>query len=717
METQGKHTRIRVRDPEFREGGCSCCAHSGAQGGHGAAHGEAREGAEGERAEEQGGFPLLAIGLGALFFAAGLVVRNLAGGEGAAFPGQGGFLALGLFAAAYAAAGGKVLLGALGNIRALARTGRGSVFDENFLMAIASLGAFCIGEYPEGVAVMIFYRVGEAFQDLALRRSRSSIAGLMDLRPDYANLKRGEEVIRTDPREVHPGDLILVKPGEKIPLDGAVTEGRSALDCSALTGESLPRDVEPGSGVLSGSINKTGVLVIRVDKEFGESTAAKILELVQNAGTRKAPVENFITRFARYYTPVVAACALGLALIPPLVLGIRGAAGFAGGAVGGALGGGAASGAAETGFMAVFALFFPAWLHRALVFLVVSCPCALVISVPLSFFGGIGGASRRGILIKGGNYLEALNRVDTVVFDKTGTLTRGVFKVTKIQPSPPFSEAELLRYAAAAEHFSNHPIAQSIRQAAEERGIGEEPGESPQEIPGRGLRLNLGSKTVLAGNIRLLEENGVSCPAADAPGTVVYVSCGGVYAGHLEISDEPRADAKDAVRRLKAAGVRRILMFTGDNARTGAAAARTLGLDGFYGELLPQDKVAQLEALYAEGGGKIVFVGDGINDAPVLARSDVGVAMGMGQDAAIEAADMVLMTSEPSRLADALAIARKTHRIVWQNIGFALGVKGIILVLGALGLASMWAAVFADVGVSLLAILNAMRAQYTSPAR
>ncbi|MDR2747991.1 MAG: cadmium-translocating P-type ATPase [Treponema sp.] len=674
MEKQDKHTRVKVR-----HGGCGCCACE--EGGT-----EQKKGKE----EEKRFRPFLSTGIGTLLFAGALALRRFAplvsgGGEG--FPGSGGYLALGLFIAAYIFAGGEVLLQALKNIR------KGTVFDENFLMAVASLGAFCIGEYPEGVAVMIFYRVGEAFQEMALRRSRSSIASLMDIRPDYANLKRGDVYLRVEPGEVHPGDLILVKPGEKIPLDGVVAEGNSALDCSALTGESLPRDVEKGTEVLSGSINKTGALTVRVSREFGESTASKILRLVEEAGNKKAPVENFITSFARYYTPAVVSVALALALIPSLILGAQ----------------------AEAGFTAGFAGSFPSWLHRALVFLVVSCPCALVISVPLSFFGGIGGASRRGILVKGGNFLEALNRADTVVFDKTGTLTRGVFKVTRIEAAGPFSTEELLRYAGTAEQFSNHPIARSIQTAAAEGGAAADQTEvgSHEEIPGRGVRLNLDGRIVLAGNARLLDENGVSHPAVETAGTVVYVSCGGTYAGHLEISDEPKADAKAAVQGLKAAGIRRVLMFTGDNSRTASAVAEALGLDGFYGELLPQDKVAQLEALYTgeRGEGKIVFVGDGINDAPVLARSDIGVAMGMGQDAAIEAADIVLMTDEPSRLADAAAIARKTHRIVWQNIIFALGVKGIILCLGALGLASMWVAVFADVGVALLAILNAMRAQ------
>jgi Cd2+/Zn2+-exporting ATPase len=611
-----------------------------------------------------------------------------------------GGLILGGFFIAYVLVGGEVLLRAGKNIRS------GQVFDENFLMAVASLGAFCIGEYPEGVAVMLFYQVGEAFQDLAVNRSRASISSLMDIRPDYANMRRGDGWERVGPGEVHPGDLILVKPGEKIPLDGVVTEGFSALDCSALTGESLPRDAEPGSEVLSGSINKTSALTIKVTKEFGESTAAKILELVQNAGSKKAPVENFITRFARYYTPVVVFAALALALIPPLFITLTG---------------GAAANVAPGAFAAAFMAVFPSWVHRALVFLVVSCPCALVISVPLSFFGGIGGASRKGILVKGGNYLEALNQVDTVIFDKTGTLTKGRFKVTKIVNAPQITQEELLRYAAAAERFSNHPIALSIQQAAAARGINVDQRANSagisEEIPGRGLRLTLEGKTILAGNARLLAEYHIPCPVIEAPGTVVYVACDGLYAGHLEITDEPKGDAAGAVKRLKAMGIRSILMFTGDNGQTGKAVAETLGLDGFYGDLLPQDKVAQLETLFEgrKSGQKIVFVGDGINDAPVLARSDIGVAMGgAGQDAAIEAADIVLMTDEPSRLADALTIARKTHRIVWQNIVFALAVKGVILVLGALGLVSMWVAVFGDVGVAFIAILNALRAQYSA---
>ncbi|MDR0730081.1 MAG: HAD family hydrolase, partial [Treponema sp.] len=481
METQRKHARVHRRAaPQGDHGGksekhCACCCdHHAAEG----------------RIEAPDRRSLFLPALGFLLFAAALALRTWGlpvFGEGGGFSAwfttrginPGDALNLGLFAAAYLLTGGSVLLRALSNIR------RGEIFDENFLMAIASLGAFCIGEYPEAVAVMIFYRVGEAFQDMALRRSRASITALMDIRPDYANLKQGTEISRVNPRDVHPGDLILVKPGEKIPLDGLVVEGRSTLDCSALTGESLPRDVEPGNEALSGSINKTGVLTVRVSKEFGESTASKILRLVQEAGNKKAPVENFITKFARYYTPAVVAVALVLAFVPPLVLAGTGAENL----------GNPVLLSSESGFMARFARFFPSWLHRALVFLVVSCPCALVISVPLSFFGGIGGASRRGILVKGGNYLEALNRADTVVFDKTGTLTRGVFSVSRIVNAPSLSPEEVLAYAAAAEQFSNHPIALSIQKAAGERGLSVDPAGAHQEIPGRGIRLDMGDKT------------------------------------------------------------------------------------------------------------------------------------------------------------------------------------------------------------------------------
>ncbi|AEF85879.1 cadmium-exporting ATPase [Treponema primitia ZAS-2] len=588
---------------------------------------------------------------------------------------------LALFLAAYLLIGGEVLLRALRNIT------RGQIFDENFLMSLATVGAFAIGEYPEGVAVMLFYQIGEAFQDHAVNNSRRSISALMDIRPDYVNLKRGEEIVRADPTEALVGDLMVVKPGEKVPLDGLVREGRSALDTSALTGESMPRDAAPGDTALSGSINKSGLLVIQVSKVFGESTVSKILDLVQNAGSKKAPIENFITKFARYYTPVVVGMAVFLAIVPPLFIP-------------GAL--------------------FSDWINRALVFLVVSCPCALVISIPLSFFGGIGGASRQGILVKGSNYLDALTKVETVVFDKTGTLTKGVFTVTEIAPEPGFTNADLLYYAAHAESNSSHPIAISI-QRAYGQAMDQQKIKDLEEIAGQGIKVTIDSKTVLAGNSRLLEAENISRPTASSQkagnphfeGTLVYLAVDGVYAGHLGISDELKQDSVETIRALKAAGVTNTVMLTGDTRAVGEKIGRELGLDRVYTELLPHQKVEQLEILEGEKspGGKLVFVGDGINDAPVLARSDIGIAMGgLGSDAAIEAADIVLMTDEPSKLVTALGIAKKTRTIVTQNIVFALGVKGIILVLGALGMANMWEAVFGDVGVAFIAILNASRA-------
>jgi Cd2+/Zn2+-exporting ATPase len=550
-------------------------------------------------------------------------------------------------------------------------------------MTIATIGAFAIGEYPEGAAVMIFYRVGEAFQEYAVGRSRRSISALMDIRPDYANLKTAAGLERVSPERVNIGDCIVVKPGEKIPLDGVVVEGFSALDTSALTGESLPRDVEKGSAVLSGSVNKSGLLTIEVSKPFGESTVSKILNLVQNAGSKKSRTENFITKFARYYTPAVVFSAAALALSPPLL--IPGAS-------------------------------FAEWINRALVFLVVSCPCALVISIPLSFFGGIGGASRNGILIKGSNYLEALTNVDTVVFDKTGTLTRGVFSVAKVVPAGEFTKEKLLRYAAHAESNSNHPIALSIRNAYGEALDAGMIG-AYEEIAGKGVSVRIGEDRVLAGNAKLLETAKITVLPAEEPGTAVYLAVNGEYAGYIAISDELKADSQQAVTDLRAVGVKRIAMLTGDSKAVGEDIAGRIGLDTVYTELLPHQKVEYLEALEQgkSGSGKLVFVGDGINDAPVLARSDVGIAMGgVGSDAAIEAADVVLMTDEPSKIAGAIRIARKTRNIVWQNIVFALAVKGVILVMGALGMATMWEAVFGDVGVALIAVFNAMRVMKTS---
>jgi Cd2+/Zn2+-exporting ATPase len=551
-------------------------------------------------------------------------------------------------------------------------------------MTIATLGAFAIGEYPEAAAVMLFYRIGEAFQDMAVNRSMRSITSLMDLRPDYANVRRDGEVVRVSPGEVRIGETIIVKPGEKIPLDGIVAEGSSALDTSALTGESMPRDVEPGSEAFAGSINKNGLLAITVAKEFSDSAVSKIFELVRDTEGRKAPVENFITRFARYYTPAVVFAAVALAVLPPLFLP-----------------GGAPVGAE-----------FSHWLKRALVFLVVSCPCALVISIPLSFFGGIGGASRRGILIKGGGFLSALNDVETMVFDKTGTLTKGQFAVSEVLCENGITRGELLYYAAAAESNSSHPIAKSVLNAYEGEIASSDIAEY-EEIPGKGTSARIRGRSVLAGNARFLEDRGVALHAVSAAGTAVYIALDGLYAGCLIIADEVKPDAKQAVEELRKAGLRRFVMLSGDNRATAEKIGGELGLDAVYPELLPHQKVRQLELLRGELplGKKLAFVGDGVNDAPALALSDIGIAMGgLGSDAAIEAADIVLMTDEPLKLADAMRIAKKTKSIVWQNIIFALAVKAVILVLGALGIATMWEAVFGDVGVALIAVFNAMRA-------
>ncbi len=578
-----------------------------------------------------------------------------------------------IYFVSYILVGGEVLLKAGRNIL------KGQVFDENFLMCLATIGAFAIKEFPEGVAVMLFYQVGEFFQDLAVNRSRKSIAALMDIRPDFANLKIGDEIKKVAPSDVSIGDIILVKPGEKVPLDGKIIEGKSMLDTSALTGESVPREVEAGSEVLSGSINKNGLLTIGVTKEFGDSTVSKILDLVQNASSKKAPTENFITKFAKYYTPVVVFAAVALAVIPPLV--INGAA-------------------------------FSDWINRALIFLVVSCPCALVISIPLGFFGGIGGASKNGILVKGSNYLEALNDVDTVVFDKTGTLTKGVFKVTKVNNLDNAAGVNLLEYAAYAESFSTHPIALSIIKAYGQ-DIDKSQISDYDEISGHGIKVNVKGRSVLAGNTKLMVKENIPFEAVDEIGTVVHMAIDGKYAGYIVISDEVKEDSRNAIKALKSIGVRKLVMLTGDNKSVGERIGKDLGLDEVHTELLPDQKVEKLEILDKQKSpkGKLIFVGDGINDAPVLARADIGIAMGaLGSDAAIEAADVVLMTDEPSKLVSAIQIAKKTKNIVWQNIVFALGIKAVILVLGALGIATMWEAVFGDVGVAVIAILNAMRA-------
>lgn len=577
-----------------------------------------------------------------------------------------------LFVLAYLLIGGDIVWRAARNIT------RGQVFDENFLMAIATLGAFAIQQYPEAVAVMLFYQVGELFQSIAVNRSRKSITSLMDIRPDYANVKVGNETKQVSPEDVQIGEYIIVKPGEKVPLDGKVVEGTSMMDTSALTGESVPREVEVGNDVLSGFVNQNGVLIVEVTKEFGESTVSKILDLVQNASSKKAPTENFITKFARYYTPVVVITAAIMAFIPPLIL--EGAT-------------------------------FSDWIYRALVFLVISCPCALVVSIPLGFFGGIGGASKSGILVKGSNYLEALNDVKYIVFDKTGTLTKGVFKVTKMEPSEGITAEELLEYAAFAEVYSNHPIAQSIRNAYG-KSIDENAIEDYSEISGHGTVVKVQGKEIFAGNAKLMSKENITFKQPNTVGTLVHVAVDGKYAGYIVISDEVKEDSKQAIQKLKELGIKKTVMLTGDAKSVGEAVGKELGLDEVHAELLPHQKVEEIEKIDAakRGKEKIAFVGDGINDTPVLARADVGIAMGgLGSDAAIEAADIVIMTDEPSKIATAVKIAKRTRSIVWQNIIFALGVKGLVLLLGAFGIATMWEAVFSDVGVTLLAVLNAMR--------
>lgn len=608
---------------------------------------------------------LVRTGIGAVIFAAAVLFQFSKGIE------------LGLFLIAYFIIGGEVLLKSVSNIT------RGQVFDENFLMSIATVGAFAIGEYSEGVAVMLFYQVGELFQDMAVDRSRKSIKDLMDIRPDYANLVTDGGMMQVSPETVPVGARVIVKPGERVPLDGKVVDGSSMVDTSALTGESVPREVAAEDEILAGFINKNGVLTVEVGKEYGQSTVAKILDLVENASSKKSRTENFITKFARYYTPIVVFSALALAIIPPLVL------------------------TGET---------FSEWLYRALIFLVVSCPCALVISIPLGFFGGIGGASSHGVLIKGSNYLEALNQVDTVVFDKTGTLTKGVFKVTEIKALAVANETDLLKYAAYAECYSNHPIALSIIKAYGKE-IDKNEASRYEELSGYGVRAVVEGRSTVVGNARMMEQEGLKWECPDTIGTVVHVALDGNYAGYLVISDEIKEDAKESVRILKNLGIKRTVMLTGDVRAVGEKVGAKLGLDEVFSELLPDQKVEKLEQIQKDGKskgskskGRVAFVGDGINDAPVLARADVGIAMGgLGSDAAIEAADIVIMTDEPSKIASAIKVARNTRKIVWQNIIFAMGIKVIVLLLGAWGLATMWEAVFADVGVALIAVLNSIR--------
>ena len=576
-----------------------------------------------------------------------------------------------IFVISYLIVGFEILKKAIRNIV------RGKVFDENFLMSVATIGAFAIGEYPEAVAVMLFYQIGELFQSYAVDKSRKSIASLMDIRPDYANVYREGNIETVNPEEVKIGETIVIKPGEKIPLDGKIIEGKTTLDTKALTGETLPKEVSEGDEVLSGCINLNGVIKIEVTKEFGESTVSKILDLVENASSKKSKSENFITKFAKYYTPAVVIIALILAIVPPLV--IQGAT-------------------------------FSDWIYRALSFLVVSCPCALVISIPLSFFGGIGGASKKGILIKGSNYLEALSNTEIAVFDKTGTLTKGVFEVQEVKPVD-ISNEELLKIAAYAENYSNHPISKSIKQAYN-KPIDEKEIINSEELSGLGIVAKIGEKNVLVGNEKLMEEKQIEFEKCNKIGTILYIAIDGKYAGYILIADKIKDDAKQTIEELKKNDIKQTIMLTGDKKEVGESVAKEVGIDKVYTELLPTDKVQKVEELLKTKSpkGKLVFVGDGINDAPVLTLADIGIAMGgLGADSAIEAADIVIMTDEPSKIIKAIKLSKKTMRIVKENIVFAIFIKILVLVLTAFGLSTMWEAVFADVGVSIIAIINALR--------
>ena len=589
-----------------------------------------------------------------------------------------GYLRFGMFMIPYLVIGYDILR----------KAGKGimnrQVFDENFLMAVATIGAIALGDYTEGVAVMIFYQIGELFQSYAVGKSRRNISELMDIRPDYANIRtESGELEQVDPDEVEIGSIIVVQPGEKVPIDGIIVEGKSSLNTSALTGESLPRDAAAGDEIISGCINMTGVLEIKTTREFGESTVSRILDMVENASSRKSRSENFISKFAHYYTPIGCYLAAALAILPPLVSIL---------------------------FLSI-APNWGEWIFRALTFLVISCPCALVISIPLSFFAGIGGASRSGVLVKGSNYLETLAQTSCVVFDKTGTLTQGVFAVTSVHPAG-MTEAELLEYAALAESYSGHPISKSLQKAygksADQNRIGE-----VEEISGNGVKAAVDGKEVAVGNDKLMKKLGVSYEESNEIGTVVHVAIDGKYAGNILISDQSKPTSAEAIKSLKKAGVRKTVMLTGDRRNVAEHVAKELGLTEYYAELLPADKVTGVEKLLAEQGShdKLAFVGDGINDAPVLSRADIGIAMGaMGSDAAIEAADIVLMDDDPMKIVKAIKIARKCIRIVYENIYFAIGIKVICLILGALGIANMWAAIFADVGVMVIAVLNAIRA-------
>ena len=624
---------------------------------HDAAHEHTHAHGEGDKDEIRKSFIRLIVGFGILL--------------AAIFAPVSGTFSLALYVTAYLVAGYEIVWSALLNIK------NGQLFDENFLMTIATLSAFYIQEYPEAVAVMLFYQLGELFQDIAVDKSRRSIAELMDIRPDYANVKTAAGIEKVAPETVKIGDIILIRPGEKVPLDGKIVSGTSAVDTSALTGESVPRSVKVGDNILSGFINKNGVIEVVVEKPFAESTVVKILDLVQNASGRKAPTENFITKFARYYTPVVVIAAVLLAVVPPLL--------FPG----------------ES---------FKEWLYRASIFLVISCPCALVVSIPVGFFGGIGSASRKGILVKGSNFLEGLNDVKTVVMDKTGTLTEGKFAVARIESAGELTENRLLELAAYAELHSSHPIADSIKEAYG-KTIAEDRTATTNDIPGHGLQVVVDGQEILVGNAKMMEKFAIIHTPAHGTGTVVYIAVDKQYAGYILISDAIKADAKATIAGLKARGIRTI-MLTGDSRAVGEAVAKEIGIDEVHAELLPQDKVTKLEEVLASKrkGEKVIFVGDGINDTPVLARSDIGMAMGgLGSDAAIEAADIVIMDDKPSKILTAITVAEETRKIVWQNIIFAMAVKGVFLVLGAFGVATMWEAVFADVGVTVLAVLNSIR--------
>ena len=575
-----------------------------------------------------------------------------------------------IFIIAYIIVGLEIVRKALRNIF------RGKVFDENFLMTVATVGAFGIGEFPEAVAVMLFYQVGELFQSYAVDKSRKSIASLMDIRPDYANIEKDGKVLKVDPDDVNIGDIIIIKPGEKVPLDGTVIEGNTSIDTKALTGESLPREVTPGDEILSGSINISGLVKVKVSKEYGESTVSKILDLVENASSKKSKSENFITKFAKYYTPIVVIIAILLVIVP----------------------------------VAFFGGEFSDWIYRALSFLVVSCPCALVISIPLSFFGGIGGASKMGILIKGSNYLEAIANTEIIVFDKTGTLTEGTFEVQKVNAKE-IDENDLVEIAAYAECYSNHPISLSIKRAYGKQ-IDKSKIKSTEELSGRGIVAIINGKNVLVGNEKLLNENNIEFEKNNDVGTILYVAIDNKYVGNIVIADKIKEDAKDSIMSLKKSNIKQAVMLTGDRKAVGENVAGILGIDKVYTELLPDGKVEKVEELLKEKSekGKLAFVGDGINDAPVLALADIGIAMGgLGADSAIEAADIVLMTDEPSKIVDTIKLSKKTMKIVKENIIFAISVKVLVLILSAIGISTMWEAVFADVGVSIIAILNALR--------